>query len=57
MSKGIQIDGQIMFFSYLTLKQERGQGQNFNPVHIVFNVVSLCYKFEVLVLKGTQGMA
>jgi hypothetical protein len=26
-------------------------------VHIVFNVVSLCYKFEVLVLKGTQGMA
>ena len=46
-----------MSLSYLTLKQERGQGQNFNPVHIVFNVVSLCYKFEVLVLKGTQGMA
>ena len=51
------IDGQIMFFSYLTLKQERGQGQNVYPVHIVFNVFSLCYKFEDLVLKGTRGMA
>ena len=53
-SIGSQVMVTSSFFSYL---KERGQGQSSDPVHLVFNVFFLCYKFEVLVIKGTQVIA
>ena len=46
-----------MFFLYLTLNVERGQGQSLGALHLVFNVFFLYLKFEVLILKGTQAIA